>query len=270
MGDFGLFGPGSVTWRVHAEPILMLAGLRALFLQSLHPRALDGVLRNSDFKRDPWTRLMRTVNYVATVVFGTTKQAHAAGARVRAIHTRLGVDEPDLLLWVHVTEIESFVDTAHRAGLRLTDDDVDTYFTEQRRAAELVGLDPATVPGTRAEVKEYYRTVRPELAMTKGAAEVLAFLWMPPLPWYLTLSPVRLAYAGVAATAFGLMPAWARRMYGAPGLSTTDLSAGLTARTLRTVLNALPHSVFEGPLYRAAMQRSASVRTTGALAQAGG
>jgi uncharacterized protein (DUF2236 family) len=96
--------------------------------------------------------------------------------------------------------------------------------------------------------------------MTKDAAETLAFLLVPPLPWYLTLSPVRLAYTAVAATAFGLLPAWARRMYGTPGLSTTDLSAGLTARTLRTALNALPHSVFEGPLYRAAMQR-ASART---------
>ncbi|WP_117215595.1 oxygenase MpaB family protein [Allorhizocola rhizosphaerae] len=264
MSDLGLFGPGSVTWRVHAEPILMLAGLRALFLQSLHPRALAGVLRNSGYKRDPWGRLMRTINYVATVIYGTTEQARAAGARVRAIHARLGVDEPDLLLWVHVTEVESFVDTARRAGLKLTDAEVDTYLSEQRRAAELVGLDPSTVPGTQAQLRDYYRRVRPELAMTKDAAETLAFLWVPPLPWYLTLSPVRVAYTGAAATAFGLMPAWARRMYGAPGLSTTDITAGITVRTLRTALGALPHSVFEGPLYRAAMERSASMRTASA------
>jgi uncharacterized protein (DUF2236 family) len=266
--DLGLFGPGTVTWRVHAEPILALAGLRSLYLQALHPRAVAGVVQNSGYKADPWGRLVRTINYVATVVFGTTAQAEAAGRRVRAVHARLTardprtgetfrVDEPDLLRWVHVSEVESFLDTARRAGIALTGDEIDTYYAEQRRVAALVGLDPATIPGTAAEVDDYYRDIRPQLAMTRDAAETLLFLTAPPLPWRLGLTPARLAYVGIAATAFGLLPAWARRMYGLPGLPTTELSASLTARTLRLALNALPHRVYEGPLYRAAMERAA-------------
>lgn len=266
--DLGLFGPGSVTWRVHEEPILFVAGLRSLYLQALHPRAVAAVVQNSDYKTDPWGRLVRTSQYVATTVYGTTAQAEAAGRRVRALHARLRatdprtgtefrLDEPDLLRWVHVAEVESFVSTARRAGVRLTAADVDAYYTEQRRVAALVGLDPDTVPGTAAEVVEYHERVRPELGMSKAAAETFFFLSHPPLPWRLGLTPVRLAYTGVAATAFALLPPWARRMYGALGLPLADVSAGVSVRGLRLLVAALPKRFRTGPIYKGAMERAA-------------
>jgi uncharacterized protein (DUF2236 family) len=265
--DTGLFGPGSVTWKVHAEPILFLAGLRALFLQALHPRAVAGVMQNSNFKQDPWGRLMRTVNYVGTVIYGTTPQAHAAGRRVRRLHARLRamdtasgeefrIDAQNLLLWVHVSEVESFMDTALRAGVRLTPDEVDRYYDEQRIAAALVGLPNEVVPGSAAEVEAYYRAVQPELRMTRDAAETLAFLLVPRLPFNLGFTPARAAYSAIAATAFGLLPPWARRLYGLPGLPSTDLSATLSARALRLGLKAIPGRLLEGPMYKAAMARA--------------
>jgi uncharacterized protein (DUF2236 family) len=270
VDDLGLFGPESVTWKLHREPILLLAGLRALYLQALHPRAMAGLAQNSGYQRDPWGRLVRTSMYVATVVYGTTEQARAAGERVRAIHARMRavdprtgdlfrVDEPELLRWVHVTEVESFVTTATRAGLPLTAGEVDRYYTEQRRAAELVGLDPATVPGTAAEVARYYTDIRPELALTRESAGAALFLVAPPLPYRLGLTPVRLVYSAVTGVAVGLLPPWARRLYGLPGLPTTDLSAALSARALRRLLDSLPRRLYEGPIYQAAMSRAARV-----------
>ncbi|MFC7545152.1 oxygenase MpaB family protein [Plantactinospora sp. GCM10030261] len=273
--DLGLFGPSSVTWKVHHEPVLLVAGLRSLYLQALHPRAMAGVDQNSGYKTDPWGRLTRTATYVATTIYGTTAQAEAAGRRLRVRHARMRahdpftgeefrIDEPDLLRWVHVTEVESFVSTARRAGLALTDSEVDAYYAEQRRAAELVGLDPASVPGSAAAVSAYYREVRPELRMTRAAAETGLFLTAPPVPWKLSLpvrlglGPARLAYLGIAGTAFGLLPAWARRMYGALGLPTTDLSAALGVRALRLMINAIPRSLVEGPIYQAAQARVAA------------
>jgi uncharacterized protein (DUF2236 family) len=279
--DFGLFGPGSVTWRVHSEPILFLAGLRALVLQALHPRALAGVRQNSDFQADPWGRLGRTITFVATTIFGTTAQAEAAGRRVRAVHARLRatdpitgepfrIDEPELLRWVHVTEIDSYADTARRAGVRLSAAEWDGYWDEQRRVAALVGLDPARVPGSTAEVTTYFRQVRPQLRMTRDAANTLFFLATPPPPWraeggWLRAAvgwaggpPFRLASFGAAAAAFSLLPPWARRLYGGLGLPTTDLTASLSARTIRLALNALPHRVYESPVHRAAMARAAT------------
>ncbi|HEU4425820.1 MAG TPA: oxygenase MpaB family protein [Pilimelia sp.] len=269
--DLGLFGPGSVTWRIHDEPILLLGGLRSLFLQALHPRALAGVMQNSDYRSDPWGRLLRTSAFVGTTIFGTTAQADAAGRRVRALHAQLRasdprsgeqfrIDEPELLRWVHVAEVESFVTTARRAGVRLTEADVDTYHTEQRRVAALVGLDPATVPGTAAEVEAYYDDVRPELAMSRDAAEILVFLFAPPMPWGLGFTPVRAAYTTVALTAFALLPSWARRLYGVPRFPVADLTASLSVRALRVAVNAIPRRLYESPTYRAAMTRAAGHR----------
>jgi uncharacterized protein (DUF2236 family) len=262
--DLGLFGPASVSWRVHREPILWLGGLRALYLQALHPRAVAGVVQNSDYRRDSWARLSRTAEYVATVVYGTTDEAERAGARVRGIHKRLTatdtttgetfrVDEPDLLLWIHVTEVESFVTTARRAGLRLSSAEVDTYYAEQVRAAELVGLDASSVPSTQHEVDEFYQAVRPELTLTKDAREVARFLMVPPMHPALQWTIGRPLWFWVASTSFALLPRWARRIYRLPGLPTTDIAAGLTARSLRAVIAALP--IKDGPIYRAAIDR---------------
>src|SRR3954463_13578553 len=115
-GDVGLFGPDSVTWKLHKEPILMLGGLRSLYLQALHPRAVAAVAQNSGYRADPWGRLLRTSDYVGTVVYGSTAEGAAAGSRIRRLHARMRatdprtgetfrIDEPDLLRWVHVAEV---------------------------------------------------------------------------------------------------------------------------------------------------------------------
>jgi uncharacterized protein (DUF2236 family) len=279
-GDVGLFGPHSVTWKLHREPILLIGGLRSLYLQALHPRAMAGVAQNSSFRSDAWGRLNRTSEYVGTVIYGSTEQVQAAALRVRRRHARLSatdprtgerfrVDEPDLLRWVHVAEVESFLTTARRAGVRLTDDEVDRYYAEQLRAAELVGLDPATVPATAAEVAAYYADMRPELGLTRESAETALFLTVPPVPerWGsrplrlgLTLGPTRWAYLGIAGTAFALLPSWARKMYGGLGWSTTDVSANVSVRSLRLLLRAViaaaPQRYKVAPMRRAALERA--------------
>ena len=277
--DVGLFGPGSVTWKLHREPILILGGLRSLYLQALHPRAVAGVAQNSGFRADPWGRLMRTSAFVATVIYGTTAEVEEAGRRLRRLHSRMtavdpatgerfGIDEPDLLRWVHVVEVESFLTTATRAGLKLTPDEVDRYYTEQLKAAELVGLDPATVPSTAAEVAAYYDRMRPGLSLTKDSAETAFFLTVPPMPDFgnrvlrlgLNLGPARWAYFGVAGTALALLPPWARRLYGGLGWPTTDFTADLSVRGMRllldTVLATLPRRYRVSPERQAALVRT--------------
>lgn len=267
MSDIGLFGPDSVTWRVHREPIVTVGGLRSLYLQALLPRAVAGVEQNSRYRKDPWGRFQHTATYVATVIYGTTEQAERAGRRVRGIHARMTatdprtgerfrVDDPDLLRWVHVTEVESFMEAALRGGLRLTGDEIDGYYAEQTRAAALVGLDPATVPDSAAAVAAYYERMRPELELTVDSAATGLFLTVPPLPYGLGLTPVRGAALGVAALAIGLLPAWARRLYGLPGLPATDLIASANALVLGRMLSAIPIE-WISPLRRNALRRIA-------------
>ncbi|MCX3060060.1 oxygenase MpaB family protein [Streptomyces beihaiensis] len=249
--DPGLFGPDSVTWQVHADPMMWIAGVRALYLQALHPRAVRGVLQNSDFRRDAWGRLMRTAGFVGTTTYGTTEAAERAGARVRAIHARLtavdpdsgeryGVDEPELLLWVHCAEIGSYLHIARRSGYPLTDTHADRYIAEHRTSARLVGLDPDDVPGSREELAAYFDTVRRRLSAGPEARTVDAFLRRPPA--HPLLVPAReLLWRHVANLAYASLPPYARRLYGAPAPAPA-----VTTRRLRAtgaVLRAVPARV---------------------------
>ena len=87
----GLFSPETITWKIHSDPAMAVGGIRALLQQALHPVAMDGVAKNSNFREDAWGRLQRTGDYVSTLTFGTPEQATELSARVRKIHTHLGL-----------------------------------------------------------------------------------------------------------------------------------------------------------------------------------
>ncbi|GAA1644976.1 oxygenase MpaB family protein [Actinoplanes couchii] len=274
----GLFTPESVSWKVFDDPIVALGGLRSLYLQALHPRAVAAIAQNSSYRIDPWRRLIATWGFLRTILYGTSTEAHAMAGRVRRLHAsmratdpRTGehyrIDEPELLLWVHVTEVESFVTTVRRAGIRLSDDEVDGFYAEQRVCAELVGLDPAAVPGSAAEVAAYYDSVRPELGHTPEAAEVAGFLTTyPPAPAAVRNRAVRLAldsgsanrmYSGLTVTAIGLLPGWARRLYGFRDRPFNNLTTDLSVRATRLLIHTgLPDRHRVPPMRQAALHRA--------------
>lgn len=246
-----LYGPESVTWRVHSDPLMIVAGVRALYLQSLYPRAMWGVAQNSDVRDDTWGRLHRTVEYVLATTFGTEQHAERAASRVRKIHAMLRatdrdtgeeyrIDAPDALMWVHCAEVDSYLSVTRRSGLRLTDAEADRYVDEQRSRAARVGLDPAGVPGSRAALAAYFDDVKPLLRATPEAHASARFLLAPPMPLWLSISPVRVAFAGLSGLCFAALPGWARRMYGVPVVPGADLgtTAGLIA--LRQTLGRMP------------------------------
>lgn len=258
-----------MTWRVNADPTILVAGLRALLLQATHPTTMAGVLQHDGFHRDPWGRLARTGLYVGTVNFGTKAQAHAAALRVRRLHASLRavdpvtrqsfrLDSPELLLWVHCTEVDSFLTTYRRAGGQLGPGEADRYLNEQRRAAELVGLDQAQVPATQAELAEYFAAIRPQLRVTSDARRAAcAGLW-PPMPtWVGLATPARPGWISLVGLAAALLPRWARRLYGFPGLPTTDVAADIALRMLRNGVRALPATWWQSPLVRRAHERVA-------------
>lgn len=268
--DPGLFGPDSVTWRVHGDPAMVLAGFRALLLQAVHPVAMAGFDANSFFRGDPWGRLRRTGDWVAAVTYGTTREAEEAGAVLRAVHARLApgvepetgrtyrVDDPELLLWVHCTEVESFLSTYRRSGGHLAPGDGDRYVDEMRTSGRLVGLDPDTLPRSESDIEDYYARVRSHLRVTPVARRNVLSGFAPSMPrWVSLATPARPAWVALVGTAGALLPRWARRLYGLPGLPTTDLSATLTARSLRAGLLAVP-PLAQSPGLRAARERRAS------------
>jgi uncharacterized protein (DUF2236 family) len=246
--DPGLFGPTCVTWQLHADPMMWIAGVRALYLQALHPRAVRGVLQNSDFRNDAWGRLMRTANFVGTTTYGTTDAAEKAGARVRRIHRmlsatdpdtgeRYGLDEPELLLWVHCAEIDSYLHVARRSGFPLTDAQADRYLAEHRVSARLVGLDPDAVPANQAEMTAYFEKVRPELAAGEEARAVDDFLIRPPA--HPLLVPAReVLWRRVALLAYAALPPYAHHLYGRPAPEPAAVTRRL--RATGTLLRGVP------------------------------
>ena len=265
--DPGIFGPDSVTWRVHADPLLALGGLRALLLQAVHPLAMAGVAAHSSFRSDPWGRLVRTARYVGTVTYGTSTEAKRAAARVRGLHRTVnGVDpasgqrysasDPRLLTWVHVTEVDSFLTTARRGGLKLTDEEADAYVAEQAEAGALLGVPAELAPRSVAQIAEYYAGMRPELRVGAQAREAAKFVMHPPMSRKIAwLTPARPAWYGLGGLAFALLPRWVRRMYRLPGVATTDLAATVAVRALHTTLMKVPEARRDGPALTAAKQR---------------
>jgi uncharacterized protein (DUF2236 family) len=246
--DDGLFGPTSVTWRVQLEPVLWIAGMRALLLQSLHPRVMRATYQNSALfdPKKAWPRFQRTVGFVGTRTFGSRADVESAATRVRRLHatlrgrepdgTEFSLDEPENLLWVHNAEIDSYVDVARRAGV-VDDAEADAYVAESVRAAEVVGLDPAGVPASRRELAAYFDRVRPELRLTDEARRGVGGL-LTPQPSAPT--GIALSLSSIAALSFATLPRWARRMYGLPGLPTTDLGVTLALRAVHTATTILP------------------------------
>jgi uncharacterized protein (DUF2236 family) len=245
--DTGLFGPSSVTWQLHADPAMWFAGVRALYLQALHPMAVRGAYQHSTFKHDPLGRLWRTGDFVGVVTYGTTAQAEQAGARVRAIHRRLrGVcpetgrrfplNLPELLLWVHCAEVSSFLTVVRRAGLQLTDEQADRYVDEQRRAAALVGLNQRDVPGSVAELDSYFDRIRPQLRAVPESHDVMAFLRRPPVSGWQVVP--RLAWTQLSTVAYSLLPWWAQDLYGHRGLPESTTTGLL--RVIRRAASTVP------------------------------
>lgn len=261
--------PRSVTWRIHLDRSMWVGGVRGLMLQALHPLAMRGVWQNSNFQEDPFGRLRRTADFVGRATFGSPAEAAAAGRRVREIHRALRirhqgrthrVDDPELLRWVHCAEVSSYLAAARRGGLRLTARMADRYLAEQRGSAALVGLHPEDVPGSLAELDDYFLAIRPKLSVTPEAARTTRFLLWPRLPANLrALTPGKPLWFPFAALCYHALPGWARRMYGtlpeAPG-------AGVTAalRAFRLAANAIPEPLHDRVFLPATRETLAGAR----------
>lgn len=239
----GLFGPHSVTWRVHGDvTTMMVGGVTGLLLQMLHPAVLAGVWDHSNFRADMHGRLRRTARFIALTTYGGRPEAEAAIARVRGIHDRVrgmlpdgtpyAANDPALLAWVHVTETTSFLNAWIRyAEPGMSAADQDRYFAETAMMAEALGADP--VPRTSLQARRLIEASRPQLrcdARTRRVAELV----LRQKAANRMAEPVQ---ALTMQAAIDLLPEWARRMHRLhnPMLGAPLVRAGTlgVARTLR-------------------------------------
>lgn len=181
--DDGLFGPGSVTWRVFASPAESVGATAAVLVQMLLPRVAWNILQSSAVYSQPELRARLTAEYGLTVTFGDTASAERAGGLLRNIHHhKVAVDpqtgetyrasEPELLLYVHNVTLWGLLRGCDRWGPKLTPEEKDRFVAEQRAAARLVGVDPAAAPSTLAELDAYMARMRPGMACTVAARTI--------------------------------------------------------------------------------------------------
>jgi uncharacterized protein (DUF2236 family) len=194
---------------------MFVAGLRALLLQTLHPLAMAGVAQHSDYRNDPWGRLQRTARYIAVTTYRPRAEAQLAIDRVRAVHARIAgtasdsrtyaATDPDLLLWVHATEVDSFLRSYQRYGRnRLSRKQVDQYVAEMSEFGVALGVSTRDVPTTFGQLRRYLATVD-GLRVSAEAQQAVRFLLLPPVA--ASLAP---GYAVIALGAIELLPWWAR------------------------------------------------------------
>lgn len=236
-GDPGLFGPDAICWRIHSDfPAMLCGGISALMLQMLHPLALAGVWDHSNFREDMLGRLRRTSQFVAATTFAPTAEAERLIARVKSIHAnvqgktpdgrRYSAEDPELLTWVHVCEVYSFMRGYLRyRNPKLSIEIQDSYFKEVAQIAYKLGAE--AVPESRRAVEGYLRNRRNELVYDARTSEVMRALFNAPTPNLLS-KPVRrtMTHAG-----FDLLPDWAINMNPSPlSLAQRHLArTGLTA-----------------------------------------
>ena len=161
----GLFGPGSITWRINRESALFLGAGRAALLQLAHPWVATALDQHSTLMRRPIARFHSTFRIVFTMVFGSVHQATAAARQLYSRHTYIQgeLTEPagcfprgshyeanqiDALRWVYATLVESAVLAYEFVLPPLTPTELDAYYTESRTMAALFGLPPGALRPT--------------------------------------------------------------------------------------------------------------------------
>jgi uncharacterized protein (DUF2236 family) len=231
------FSEQDVIWQVHADTSMFIGAIRALLLQSLHPVALQAVIDHAGFRSDFWGRIQRTSRYVAVTTYGTVPDAERVIASVRAIHHRVrgvtpngkpySADDPHLLMWVHVAEVDSILRAYQAFGAeRLTSAEADEYLRQTGSIAARLGvIDPPSTVAELTSIMEGYRT---ELSGSGPAREASSLLVAHP-PF---TGVSRAAYYLLAASAISILPIWARTELLLPALPITE----------RAVIRPLGHS----------------------------
>jgi uncharacterized protein (DUF2236 family) len=261
--DWELPGPESLIWRVNSEAILLLGGGRALILQVAQPQVAAGVGRFSNYREDPWGRLSRTVDLTMKITFGDPATSRAAAEALRRRHARVqGRDDrgepyraldPELLLWVQATLIDTSLRFYERYVGRLTEREKASYYEECRALGPAYGLPRDYPPTGFEDFRAYFEAmVAGGLRTTDTLRDVTDAVLNPELPLV-----ARPAVELLRLVTVGALPQPLRSELGLGwGRGGEALLSG-SAAAVRRLLPLLPGMVRRMPSARTAERRAA-------------
>jgi uncharacterized protein (DUF2236 family) len=190
----GLYLPTDAPWIVHADFGTLVGGIRALLMQALHPGSLTGVANHSRYEQDALGRLAGTIRWLTVTTFGSHTAVAGEAQRVNRMHKRVTGEyttstgeerpykaaDPDLLLWVHIAFMESFLRCHQMYAWREIPGGADAYVRLWAKSVEPIGLAAAPMNESQliAEIERYKR----ELVATEKTLDVVKFIKRPPLP----------------------------------------------------------------------------------------
>jgi uncharacterized protein (DUF2236 family) len=245
--DAGWFADGGPAWTVHAGMGTMVAGIRALLMQALHPGALAGVHDWSRYREDPIGRLTGTVRWVICLTYGSKAQAERETARVGRFHQRVSgtyvtgqgdevsysASDAELVEWVHLAFTDAFL-TCHETWGRPIPGGPDAYVAEWATAGRLMHV--ADPPRTEAELRRRIDALLEGgvLRRDERVDDVVRFLRRPPFRDSRAMS---LAYRVLFASAVATIPHRYRALLGLrrtwlPVITATRLILAVTENAL--------------------------------------
>jgi len=263
------FARDSAIWRVDREMALLLGGGRALLMQIAHPKIAAGVADHSRFLTDPLGRLKQTMETMWSIVFDDLPRARASLERLEEVHKRVqgqvrdagapsrgaaySAQDPDLLLWVHATLVDSALVVYDRFVKPLALEERRRYYEDSKKLGVLMGVPESKIPATLEAFQEYMTaTVESDAIAVGAAARALARAILSPPPWFLkTFAPVNVLITT------GLLPPKLRRAYDLPWNGRREKVLRLVAGSTRAALPFVPAVIRVVPHARAAEARSA-------------
>jgi len=269
--ELSLFTDASMLRRVHRERAIALSGPRALLMQAAHPLAVSGLLAHSTAMDEPYDRLARTAEVMSTIGFGPRAEAERVTAMVRGMHARVrgklrepvgvypagtpyGADQPDLLLWVLFTLVDSGIVVYRKYVGSMSRAEEAAYWDDYKVVGGLFGLARADMPDTLADLDGYRREMLEGDALLvtdwarRRAREIVL---EPPVPW---IAQPLLQTANFITIA--LLPDEIRAQYGFAALPPAPVRKALVAGgaeyVKRAVIPFVPERLRFVPAARAA------------------
>jgi uncharacterized protein (DUF2236 family) len=241
----GYFDDTSAIRRIGRESVLMLGGPRALLLQAAHPLVAAGIVDHSEYRVAPWRRLARTMAALYTIVFDTRERADRMGTLTRRAH--LGVrgerdgqpysaDDPELMLWVHSTLVDTALAMYETYVGRVSAAVADEFYAQMQVVGTVFGLPPAAHPPTLSDFRTYQRRMlETDVQVGADALAVARTVLSPPVP-----AVLRPALRAVALQSVGTLPPELRAEYGIRWRATERAAFLAGARSLRSLVPLVP------------------------------
>ena len=253
-------GPGSVTWKINREMIVVASWGRAILLQLAHPSIAAGVHHHSSFRgslRASYRRLHSTVGAMLSLTFGDTEHVIAAAAGINAIHDRVrgahySAHDPDLQRWVHATLLESIPLTYERLVGPLTTHERDRYCLEATIMEPLLGMPSVWLPRDTSELDTYFRDMLASGRLTVSeTSRALARAVLYPPRWRAAW-PV---FRPMQLLTIGSLPPGIRAAYGFEWRARDERALRRWTAVLRALLRVLPSWARQWPSSRRMKER---------------